>query len=181
MRTSIEQQLSLANIAINNALTEPSLAAALAGFGYSAERLRQGGALRESALAAYQRQKGAYGDLQTANDAYATALALAQESYMRCVKVARVALEEERGALQKLGLGGERKRQQAGRLAQAQLFYANALSDTTIMEKLAAFGTTQAMLEVGQRQLDAVAEADAARRQRQGAARDATRAREAAL
>src|SRR5262249_24240580 len=124
---------------------------------------------------------GAYGDLQTANDAYATALALAQESYMRCVKVARVALEEERGALQKLSLGGERKRQQAGRLAQAQLFYANALPDRSIREKLAALRTTEAMLEVGQRQLDGVAEADAARRQRQGAARDATRAREAAL
>ena len=95
--------------------------------------------------------------------------------------MARVALENERGALQKLSLVGQRKRPQAGQLAQAQRFYANALSDSAILDKLAAFGITQAILEAGQRQLDAVAEADAARRQRQGAARDATRSRDAAL
>jgi hypothetical protein len=132
-------------------------------------------------VALYQRQKGAYGDSQTANDAYAAALALAQATSMRYVKVARVALEDERGTLQKLSLAGQRKRPQAGQLAQAQQFYANALSDTAILGKLAAVGITQAMLEAGQRQLDAVAQSDAARRQRQGAARDATRARDAAL
>src|SRR5215212_9773251 len=112
--TRIEQRLTLATIAIGTALAEPSLAPALAGFGYSAERLRQGGSLRESALALYQRQKGAYGDSQTANDAYAAAQGLAQETYMRYVKVARVALEAERGALQKLSLTGQRKRPRPG-------------------------------------------------------------------
>lgn len=180
-RISIEQRLNLANIAINNALNEPSLAAMLAGFGYTAERLRQGGALRENALALYQRQKSAYGDLQTANDAYAAAQAQAQETYMRYVKVARVALEEERGALQKLSLASRRKRAQSGQLAQAQQFYANALADTAILDKLAAFGITRVMLGVGQQQLDAVAQGDAVRRQRQGAAQDATRARDVAL
>lgn len=180
-RTSIEQQLNLANIAINNALSEPSLAAALAGFGYTAERLRQGRVLREQALVFYQQQKSAYGDLQTSNDIYAAALALAEATYMRYVKVARVALEDERGAQHKLSMAGQRKRPQAARLAQTQQFYANALSDTAILGKLAAFGITQAMLAAGQRQLDAVAQGDAVRRQHQGAAREATRARDAAL
>ena len=89
-RKSIEQQLNLANIAIGDTLAEPSLAGVLAGFGYTAERVRQGGALRENALALYQRRQGAYGDMQTANDAHAAALALAHETYMRCVKVALV-------------------------------------------------------------------------------------------
>src|SRR5262249_4685941 len=181
MKTSIEQRLTLANIAISNALGDPSLATALAGFGYTAERLRQGGALRENALALYQRQKGAYGDLRTANDAYAAALAQAQETYMRYVKVARVALENERGALHKLSLVGERKPASAAWMAQAQQFYASALSDPAILSQLAAFGITQAILEAGQRQVAAAADSDAARRQRQGEARDATAARDAAL
>jgi hypothetical protein len=180
-KKSIEQQLATANIAIGNALTEPSLATALAGFGYNTERLRQGGALHEKALSLYQRQKGAYGDSQTASDAYAAALALARATYMRHVKVARVALEGERGSLQKLGLAGARKEAQAAQLAQAQQFYANALFDTAILGKLSAFGITKEMLAAGQRQLDAVAQSDSARRQRQGAARDAKRARDVAL
>ena len=180
-KKSIEQQLALANIAIGNALTDPSLATALAGFGYTAERLRQGSALHEKALSLYQDQKGAYGDAQTASDAYAAALALAHATYMRHVKVARVALEGERGSLQKLGLAGARKEAQAAQLAQAQQFYTNALFDPAILGKLSAFGITKEMLAAGQRQLHTVAQSDAARRQRQGAARDAKRARDAAL
>lgn len=180
-RISIEQQLNLANIAISSALTEPSLAVALAGFGYTAERLRQGGALHEQALALYQRQKNAYGDLHTAIDAYAAAQAQAQETYIRYVKIARIALEHDRGAIHKLSLAGQRKRLQAGQLAQAQQFYANALFDSTIRSKLAAFAITPTMLEAGRQQVEAVAESDVVRRKRQGAARDTTSARDAAL
>ncbi len=181
LRTSIEQQLNLANIAIKNALTDPSLAAALADFGYTAARLRQGGMLHEQALALYQRQKNAYGDVQTANDAYAAAQAQAQETYMRYVKIARIALEHDRGAMHKLSLAGQRKRLQAGQLAQAQQFYANALYDTVILGKLAAFAITPMMLAAGQQQIEAVAESDVVRRKCQGAARDTTSARDAAL
>jgi hypothetical protein len=178
---TIEQQLSHASIAIGNALAEPSLAQALAGFGYSTERLRQGSALCENAQTLYQRQKSAYGDAQTANDAYAAALELAQATYMRYLKVARVALEGERGSLQKLGLAGERKRTRAAQLAQARQFYANALFDPAILARLTAFGMSQSMLVAGQRQFEAAAQADATRRQRQGTAQYATRERNAAL
>lgn len=178
---NIEQQLNQANIAIDNALAEPKLAQLLASFGYTAERMYQGRALREDALAMYQHQKSAYGDSQTANDAYARALKLARETYMRHVKVARIALEGERGALRKLGLIGERKQAQAAQLAQGRQFYTNVLYDRDILNRLANYGITQAMLEAGQRQFDTVVQCDAARRQRQGAAGDATRARNAAL
>jgi hypothetical protein len=180
-RQTIEQKLKSAAIAIENAQAEPSITQALAGFGYTAERLRQGAALHERALVLCQRYKGAYGDAQTANDAHAAALAAAQATYMRYVKLARIALEGERGMRQKLGLAGERKHTQAGQLAQAQQFYANALLDITILGKLAASGITKAMLVVGQQQLEAAAHSDAIRRQRQGAARDAMRARDEAL
>jgi hypothetical protein len=180
-KTSIEQRLAIANIALSNALGDRSLAAALAAYGYTAERLRQGVALHENALALYQRQKVEYGDLRTTNDAYTAALAQAQETYIRYVKVARIALDGEHGALQKLSLTGVRKRPHAGRLAQTQQFYANALSDPVILGRLAVFGITQAVLEAGQHQVEAVVAGNAARRRHQGAARDATRARGVAM
>jgi hypothetical protein len=132
-KQTIEQKLKLTTIAIDNALAEPSITQALAGFGYTAERLRQGSALHENALMLYQRHKGAYGDAQTANDAYTAALAAARSTYMRYVKMARIALEGERGMRQKLGLAGERKHTQAAQLAQAQQFYTNALLDPPIL------------------------------------------------
>jgi hypothetical protein len=178
---NVEQQLNLANIAIDNALAEPSISQALDGFGYTLKRLYQGKQLREQARALYQSQKGAYGDVQTANDAYTAALKLARATYMRHLKIARIALEGERGMRQKLGLAGERKHTQAAQLAQGQQFYANALSDTIILGKLAAFGITKDMLAEGQRQFNVVAQSDAARRLRQGAAGDVTQARDAAL
>jgi hypothetical protein len=100
---------------------------------------------------------------------------------MRYIKVARVVLKNDRGAQQKLNLAAQRKRNLSGWLAQAQQFYANALSDTTILDKLAGFGITQAMLEAGQRQMDTVGATDAERRQRKGAAQDSTSMRDDAV
>jgi hypothetical protein len=176
--TSIEERFKWAQIAIGNALADPALLAALAEYGYNANRLQQGNVLREQAWALYQQQKGQYGDLSTAGDELGAARQQARATYMRYVKTARLALGANRGASQKLDLATERKRPLAKWLAQAQQFYTQALSDTTILDKLAEFGITQAMLEAGRRQLDAVSKSEATRQQHQGAARDATRRRD---
>ena len=91
-----------------------------------------------------------------------------------------MALRDDRGAAQKLDLAG-RKRTRAGWLLQAQQFYANALTDSAIVEQLAAYGITQERLAEGQRQVAAVAAGNVARRSQQGAARQATATRDAAL
>jgi hypothetical protein len=179
--TSIEERLTLAQVAITNALADLTLQEALAEYGYTTDRFRQGQALRESALALYQRQKGAYGDLFAAADALDAAQRQAHDSYMRHIKVARIALKDDRGAQQTLNLASRRKRTFAGWLAQAQQFYANALADRAILDRLAAFGITQSALATGQLHVEAIGTGDAARHQRKGAAQDATRARDAAL
>jgi hypothetical protein len=177
-RINIEERFTLAQIAIGNTLADPTLQTTLAAYGYTADRLQQGNALRERARALYERQKSEYGELFAANDALEATQQQAQSTYMCYVKVARVALKNDRGALQKLDLATQRKGSLAGWLAQAHQFYINALSDVPILGKLAEFGITQAMLEAGQRQVDAVGEHELARRQRRGAARDATRVRD---
>jgi hypothetical protein len=66
-------------------------------------------------------------------------------------------------------------------VAQAHQFYTYALSDADIQERLVEFGITQAMLEAGRRQIEAVNEYEARRQQRQSAAQDATRMRDETL
>ena len=100
---------------------------------------------------------------------------------MRHVKVARVALKDDRGALQTLNLATQRRRVLAGWIAQAQQFYANAASDPAILGKLAEFGITRAMLEAGAHQVDAVDTCNVVQQQRKGTAQDATRARDEAI
>lgn len=180
-KANIERRLARAQVAITNALADPGLQAALTTYGYTIARLEQGRALRDAAIVLYQQQKDGYGGLFAAADTLDEAQRQAGDTFMRHVKVARVALKQDRGALQKLGLLARRKRGLASWLAQAHQFYANAQSNPDILGKLAAFGITATMLADGQRKIDSVGLSDAARRQRKGAAQDTTRARDEAL
>ena len=100
---------------------------------------------------------------------------------MRQIKIARVALEDDRGALQALHLIGWRTPTLASWITQAQQFYAAALANSAIQSKLAAFSLTGSMLENGAQQIEAVAARHATRRQQRGAAQNATSVRNVAL
>ena len=176
-RNTIADQLASAQIALDNAIADPAITAALAAYGYSTERLQQGIALRESVRTMQQQQKNEYGGLVAANDTLATAQRQAHDNYMNHVNVARVALKGDQGALEKLGLREERSDQLASWLWQAQQFYANSLANTPITDKLAPFGLTTAVLTAGQTQMNTVSAAASARQQQYGAAKDATRER----
>jgi hypothetical protein len=180
-RTSIEWKLARAQVAIDNALTEADLAAALATFGYDAARLRQGLALRETAQMLAERQSSEYGDLFTTQDAYVAARQQAHDTYMGFLKIARVAFEDDRGARQTLGLAERRHYDLAGWMRQAQQFYNGALINTNILSQLAAFGITPAALESGRQRVAAVIAANNIRRQRRGSALNATRQRDMAV
>jgi hypothetical protein len=178
---SIEQRLSVANLAITNVRASADIQAALATYGYTSERIHQGEQLRDIAKARYQHKITAYGGLRAAADALTSAERQAHATYIRHIKIARVALEGNRGALLALHLVGRRKYTLAGWLMQAQQFYAAALADATIQRKLAEFGLTGIMLKDGMRQIEAVAACYAASRQQRGTAQNATSTRNAAL
>jgi hypothetical protein len=177
----IEHRLTEAQVAITNVLASPDLQDALAAYGYTAERIAQGETLCGAAKAQYQHKVAAYGGLRSAGDALSIAERQAQGVYTRHIKIARVALESDRGALQALHLLGRRKPSLAGWLVQAQHFYAVALANPTIMRKLADFSLAPRMLEEGARQVETVAARHAARRQQRAIAQDATRSRNEAL
>ncbi len=175
--TSIARRLAAAQLTIEAVLADAALLAALSAYGYGAERMAEGKALRDQALALQQQQRARYGDHYSATDAHATAQAQAHLSYTRHRGVARVALRGDRGAAQKLGLHPPRQTTQAGWLLQAQQFYANALADATIPTALAVYNLTRADLAAAQAQLAAVAAGAVARQSLRSAAQETTRAR----
>ena len=178
---SIEARLVAAQIAIATVLGDPDLQAIMAGYGYDAERMHEGQVLHTQAAALYHHQRAGFGEKLAATDALASAHAQAHAVYMRHVAIARVALRGDRGAAQTLGVATARKRTQAGWLLQAQQFYANALGNRAIEQKLAAFGTTPAQLADAQRLVAAVVATLTAQQTSKDAAATLTHDRDKAL
>jgi len=75
------------------------------------------------------------------------------ETYMRHVGIARAVFRGESGTLTRLGLNGPRRRDKAGRYDQAIKLYQNALSDPSLVVRLAVRGLDTATLQAA---LDAV-------------------------
>ena len=175
--TSIARRLAAAQLTIEAVLADAALLAALSAYGYGAERMAEGKALRDQAQALQYQQRARTGAGYGATDAHATAQAQAHLSYTRHRGVARVALRGDRGAAQTLGLHAPQQTTQAGWLLQAQQFYANALADTVILGALAGYNLTEAHLAAGQAQVAAVAAGAVARQTTQSVAQETTRAR----
>lgn len=173
-KISITKLLLVTQIAIDNALADPVLISTLTAYGYTAERLQEGKALREQVLMLLLEQKTCSGDGLAATDDLKSARRQAQRMYMLHVKVARVALYGNRRAARTLDLETQRKRTLPAWLFQARQFYTGALADHAILNALSRYGITQEKLEAGKRLIDAVEACDATRTERKSNAQTAT-------
>lgn len=178
---SINDRLTAAQVALDNTQTDPILQEALGALGYSAERLQEGEGLLARAREAHETMTVEYGDQYDATDAMKRAYETANSTYMRHLKIARVALQDERGIAQKLGLNGRRKSTLSDWVEQARPFYDNALSSTEVQTALGRFGITAEQLESGRSQIEAVAAANAVQEREKGEAQDATKRRDASV
>ncbi len=178
---SIAQRLATAQIAIDTIMAAPELLALMAAQGYNAGRMKKGQELCEQALALCQQQHAQYGDLYAATDARGAAHAQAHAAYIRHCKLAKIALRDNRGAVQKVGLAVPRTRTLAGWLLQAQQFYTNALADATISGALSEYGVTQVQLAAGRQQVDVVMASAVTQQIQRRTAQATTQARDVAL
>jgi len=158
-----------------------SIKSMISAFGYNDKRLNEGKSLYARASELHDMQKKEYGDQFAATDALDKALNDANALYMRHVKLARIALKGERGAAQSLDLDGRRKQTYSGWIAQASVFYTNALADNSVKSALAKFGINQAALKDGQSLVKDVETKLAIQLKEKGEAQDATKARDTAL
>lgn len=180
-RQALAELLTDAERAIQNGLNEPEIAAKLAEFGYTAERIQEGQALYETALQLYQEQKARYGDQFGATDAFYAKWEEARTPYMRHVAVARVAFKNDRDAWHKLGLEGRRPEAFASWLQLAERFYTYALGDADIAARLAEFGLTTEKLQAVKTMVDEVEALEQGQEGRRGEAQETTRRRDEAI
>ncbi|MEO1386697.1 MAG: hypothetical protein AAFV85_04870 [Cyanobacteria bacterium J06634_6] len=178
---SIDQILSSAHLAINNSLNNPDILTVLADFGYTATRINKGKQLYNIAAAAQLTQTSEAGEQLSATATVNEARTTAQKTYMRFVKVARVAFKGKSGIATQLDLAGRRKETLSGWMSQANQFYKNALADKAILSELKSFGMTEAKLKAGLNELKAIEQANLTQEKEKGEAQAATQQRDVAL
>jgi hypothetical protein len=178
---TIDAKLLSAQVALENAQANEALKAALALFGYDDAKLATGRALYDGAQEKHNKQKQEYGEQYTATDALDTAMSVANTVYMRHVKIARIALKDQRGAWQALDLQGRRKKTYSGWVKQARVFYNNAMASADIKAALAVFGITEAVLTDSLANVAEVETKLAAQLKEKGEAQDATEQRDEAF
>lgn len=180
-KQSLAERLLAAQVAIDNALSDSEVKTLLAEFGYDDTRLNAGKTLLDTANQLQQTQQKEYGDQFEATGALKDVWEKADKDYMRFVKIARIALKSEHALYQKLALNGTRKNTLSGWIGEAKQFYLNALADTAVLAKMAAFGMSQAKLEAGKALLEQTEAAHAAREKEKGEAQQATLERDKAM
>lgn len=178
---SIDGKLLFAQNAINNALNNEPIKAALAGFGYDEAKLTEGKSLYEKSADLQDRQKKEYGEQFAATDALNLSRADANKIYLIHLKVARVALKGDRNAEESMQMGGRRKESLSGWLKHARSFYINALGQPDTLSKLAGFGITEEKLRSNLTNVEAVESNYNAQLKEKGEAQAATAARDEAL
>lgn len=182
MKTNtIDGKLLFAENAIDNSMNVSEILAALAVCGYDAIKLGEGKALQVNAVTLQSINKKEHGEQFDATDAMHLAKAIANKGYMRHVKLARIALENDRGAWESLGLSGDRMDSFSGWVLQAKSFYTNALDTPEVLTKLGKLGITLEILTATQALVEDVGAKYSTQKKETGQAQRARLARDAAM
>ena len=177
----IDNFLNRASVAINNALTTPKIQDYLNQYGYTLEKIQQGKTLYESALNLQQQQRKEYGEQISATESFNELWTKAKESYMRCLKIARIAFKKDAGITTQLALNGSRKDTFSGWLLQTKQFYTNTLNNPDILNGFKEYGINKAKLQAYQAETEAVEAASLVQEKEKGDAQNATQIRDKAI
>ncbi len=180
-KRGIDQRLLDAQVAIDGALADEGIRAAVEIFSYDEAKLQAGQTLYQEAQDLVNKQKAEYGDQYEATEIVQAAWNEANTAYMRALKIARVAFKGDTKARSALMLGGTRKNSISGWLQQATPFYANILNDPDRLAAMATFGYDQAKLEAEQALLQVVRDANVVQLKEMGEAQEATELRDAKM
>lgn len=178
---SIGDFLNSAQVAIDNALSNAEVQNYLSELGYTPERIQEGKALYEAAVAGQGQRTSEYADQLGATAALEEARTKANKTYMRFLRIARVAFKDNVSATSALKMNGDRKKSLSGWLLQAGEFYDQALSRPEILNRLAEYNITAEKLEAGKAEVEAVKAANTAQETEKSEAQEATQLRDRAL
>ena len=178
---SINEQLSSAEIFIDNMQRFPAVRDAFAGVGRGEEYVQEGRQLLEEARRLCQQQLDMYGDQYDASSKLARAREAVHDQYMAHLELARVLFEEDIDAQADLVLRGERRQAFKDWVVQTRTFYEKLLSSDERLAQMATLMITREDLEAAQAQVEAVAAARSEQQGEMSEAQDATERRDEAL
>ena len=177
----IDAYLSKARVAIENGKNVPEIAGKLTLFGYAPEQMEVGQQLLADAEAKQNAQKKEYGEQYDATEKQNTLYGEANKEYMKFMKLARIRFADNVDIQQAMRLNGSRKRNLAGFIRDASLFYSNALANENVINGLSKYNITREDLEKGQQLLKDLEQAEAVQKKETGDAQISTQKRNEAM
>lgn len=178
---SSDKVFEICYVAIHNAINISEIAETLALYNYPVERLQEGFNLFKQAENISIQYLALKGDKQQATRKINKARTIANKTYIRHLKLARLVFQGNVEVWKTLGLDGRRPEAFAEWLAQARRFYTNASNDADIRTALLPYNITEADLHEGLTLLAEAETALAAREKAHGILIQATRSRDMAL
>ena len=140
-KTRLDDFLLASQVMIENALADAEIKEKVAAFGYSENKLVQAKTLYQEVTELYNKQKKEYGEQIEATKEQKYAYDETNKAYMKSLKVARVAFQNNAKAASLL-IDGQRKQSLSGYVEQANAFYTNLLNDPELLGIMAEFGCT---------------------------------------
>lgn len=178
---SIQEKLYRAQLAIDNALADADILAALTLFGYDQAKLQAAQTLHAQAQSLAIQQEANYGQQYSTTESLENAKTAASEQYIKDLSIARVEFKTERGVRAKLLLDGERERAFSKLLFQARTFYANMANDSNILTRMTPYGFTTNLLTQRLNNVNLLEAMDQSQEASKGDAQDSTQKRDEML
>ena len=174
-KKTIAAEMAMAQIAIENALQQPTIQKKLAAVGYDRKTLLAGKSLSEEVRMLQSVQQDKYGEQYRSLDAFRQQMAEVQGRYQRHLKIARLAFADQRGRQEQLQMVGKRKIDISGMLEQMNTFYKKI---SLFASEMALYNTNPDELTQTQAMVAALYAARQRRLQYRGEAQDATQKRD---
>jgi hypothetical protein len=179
---SIDEKLMSYELAIENALKNNVILSGLSGYGYDKTRIDEGKIMLLEARTLYERQKVEYAGKYGVTESLQKASEIAYDTYMKTLGVARIAYKNDVSSKSKLVLEGERKRNLAGWIDQAERMYKNLLDMLkNTNEPIGKFGYTTEKLSAEFALINKVKELNMEQKKETGEAQEFTRKKDEAI
>ena len=149
MKKQDETMLMQMELGITNTRSVAAIGDAMLPYGYGKVRLDEGSLLHDDAKRLDALQQKETGEQSQATIDLNAVVDQAFDMYIKHVKLARIALPKDAAAFGALQLGGDRRKDNVGCIAQIGNFYTNMLDNAIWMEAMAGFGVKKEELEKG--------------------------------
>jgi len=181
MNASIPERLNQYDLMISNALEDADIAAKLAIYLYTQERILEGKGKLDVTKELNERQRKEYGEQYEASEEVGKARKAVEKSYMDSLEIARIAFRANTSARTALCLEGRRKETLGAWLDQVTAFYNGVLGNPDWIAAMGNFGYTAEKLQTEKALVDAVLAARHKQKIETGEAQAATEERDAKM